>query len=136
MFNGTPYRGFGVSAQSMGIDGVCYNSGKGLHGDALRRCVSAPSYSPQDVYHLPPAELAAKYIAVAGYSGQFSLAVASRILGCNAAEYYAEPIQFCLENELLRANPDDILHITPKGFKHVGAVFSLFYSPVNKTREI
>ncbi len=136
MFNGTPYRGFGVSAQSMGTDGVCYNAGKELHGAALRRCVSAPGYAPQDVYHLPPAELAAKYIAVAGYSGQFSLATASRISGCNAVEYYAEPIRFCLENELLEAIPDDILRITPKGFKHIGAVFSLFYSPLNKSLEI
>lgn len=131
MFNGTAYRGFGVSAQSMGSNGVSYNSGKGMHGDALRRCVSAQSYSPHDIYHLPPAELAAKYIAVAGYSGEFSLSTASRILNCNAAEYYAEAIQFCLDRELLEALPNNILRITPHGFKHIGAVFSLFYSPTN-----
>ena len=136
MFNGTPYRGFGVSAQSMGINGVSYNSGKSMHGEALRRCVAAQNYSPQDIYHLPPAELAAKYIAVAGYSGEFSLSIASRILNSNAAEYYAEAIQFCLDHELLEARPDNILRITREGFKHIGAVFSLFYSPSSKTTQI
>ena len=136
MFNGTPYRGFGVSAQSMGINGVSYNSGKNMRGEALRRCVAAQSYSPQDVYHLPPTELAAKYIAVAGYSGEFSLSTASRILNRNAGEYYAEAIQFCLDHELLEAIPDNILRITHEGFKHIGAVFSLFYSPTSKTTKI
>ena len=107
-----------------------------MRGEALRRCVAAQSYSPQDVYHLPPTELAAKYIAVAGYSGEFSLSTASRILNSNAGEYYAEAIQFCLDHELLEAIPDNILRITHEGFKHIGAVFSLFYSPTSKTTKI
>ncbi len=134
MFHGTPYRGFGVSAQSMGTNGVSYNSGKSLRSEALRCCITAQSYSPQDVYHLPPAELAAKYIAVAGYSGEFSLSTASRFLNCNAAEYYAKAIQFCLDRELLEAIPDNILRVTHEGFQHIGAVFSLFYSPTNTTK--
>lgn len=133
MFYATPYRGFGISAQSMGLNGISYNKGKGLGAGNLRQCVEEPDYSPQDVYLLSPAELAAKYIAVAGYSGQFSLRVASRLLGCDAADYYAEPILFCQEWELLQLVDDDILRITPKGFRHIGAVFSLFYSPPSVT---
>lgn len=129
MFYGTPYRGFGISAQSMGLNGISYNKGKGQKGVALQHCIKAPEYSPQDVYLLPPAELAAKYLAVAGYSGQFSLKVAGRLLGCDAAAYYADSIQFCTEHGLLESLPDGILRITREGFRHIGAVFSLFYSP-------
>ncbi len=124
MLEGTPYRGFGISAQSMSPTGIAYNPGKNEHAlsDYLTRSTFAEDYH----YALPPEELLSKYIAIAAYSGGFSLTHASRILGRDAANYFRSELNFCRSHGLISLD-DDRVQITRKGFLHYGAVFALFY---------
>ena len=124
MFNATAYKGFGLSAQSMSKNGISYNYGKKV--STALECLSMDSFPEEYTYLLPPEELCAKYIAIAAYSGRLSIEVMSTLLGCNAAEYYAEILDFCFKNAYIEYNGDN-LYITSKGFRYYGAVFSLFY---------
>ena len=127
MLNGESYRGFGLSAQSMSREGVSYNRGK--NSSQLSAVLQTDTFEPGDVYRLPPHERCAKYIAIAAYGGGFSLRNASRLLQSDASQYFHTQIDFCLDKGLLTLTDSDNLHITPKGFRHYGAVFSLFYLP-------
>lgn len=124
MLEGAPYRGFGISAQSMNSTGIAYNPGKNEH--ALTSYLSRTSYEEESYYALPPEELLSKYIAIAAYSGGFSLDIASRILGKDASTHFDRELTFCL-NEGLLTRQGDRVQISRKGFLHYGAVFSLFY---------
>lgn len=123
MKEGAPYKGFGISAQSMNRKGVSYNVGKnGLQNTLLNR----RSFEEEFTYRLPDNEIAAKYIAIAAYSGAFSISVLSSLLKQNARQVYCEELDFCFGNDLLQQKGDWI-QITEKGFEHYGAVFSLLY---------
>ncbi|MGC8141144.1 hypothetical protein ACP3W2_27345, partial [Salmonella enterica] len=76
-------------------------------------------------YLLPENEIAAKYIAIAAYSGVFSISVLSSLLKQDASQTYREQLDFCFGKGFLRQKGDRI-QITEKGFEHYGAVFSLF----------
>ena len=124
MLKGTPYRGFGISAQSMSPAGIAYNPGKNEH--RLTSFLDRSTFDEEAHYALPPEELLSKYIAIAAYSGGFSLDIASNILGHDAAEHFSDELAFCLDEGLLTLDNDRV-QITRKGFLHYGAVFSLFY---------
>jgi oxygen-independent coproporphyrinogen-3 oxidase len=124
MIDGASYKGFGLSAQSLSREGVAYNVGK--NSVVLKSLIHKDAYDEEYTYHLPPSELASKYIAIAAYHGSFSLHCLSGLLGVDARIYYDRPLSYCLENGLLSI-VGDIVSCTRKGFKHYGAVFSLFY---------
>lgn len=127
MLQGGCYKGFGLSAQSMSHEGVAYNKGKNLYN--IAPLLASNTFEEGHTYRLPPQELCSKYIAIAGYGGRFSLRHASVLLGRDAQEYFHSQITFCLQENLLSCSKNDTLSITPKGFRHHGAVFSLFYLP-------
>ena len=126
MVNCTPYKGFGISAQSMNTNGISYNIGK--NQSSIIDLIQEETYKEEFTYLLPHNEVASKYLAIAAYSGAFSLITLSRLLHSDANDYYKEQINFCLENHLLSLDKN-ILRITRNGFKYYGAVFSLFYFP-------
>ena len=126
MLEGASYKGFGLSAQSMSCRGVSYNVGKVACPDST--LLARSTFGEQDTYLLPPEELAAKYIAISAYHGSFSLKHLSRMLGCDAVRHYEAPTAFCLQNGLMEPSGDRLC-ITREGFRHYGAVFSLFYAP-------
>jgi oxygen-independent coproporphyrinogen-3 oxidase len=125
MLMGVPYKGFGISAQSMSPNGISYNIGKATN--MTRRALSELSFKEEFTYSLPPKELAAKYIAIAAYNGSFSLPRVSELLGIDAWEYYKEEFEYCIDLGLLNIE-NGRAFITELGFKHYGAVFSLFYA--------
>jgi oxygen-independent coproporphyrinogen-3 oxidase len=125
MLMGVPYKGFGISAQSMSPNGISYNIGKATN--MTRRALSESSFKEEFTYNLPPKELAAKYIAIAAYNGSFSLPRVSELLGIDAWEYYKEEFEYCIDLGLLNIE-NGRAFITELGFKHYGAVFSLFYA--------
>lgn len=127
MIDGVAYKGFGLSAQSMSCEGVSYNVGKS--STILKLLIYRDSYHEEYTYNLPSSELASKYIAIAVYHGSFSLNRLSRLLGRDARTYYNRQLSFCREHGLLSIT-GDIVSCTRTGFKHYGAVFSLFYSNV------
>lgn len=124
MLEAVPYKGFGLSAQSMNRKGISYNHGKNI--TLQKKHVYESSYNEEYTYILPGQELCAKYIAIAAYCGQFSISKLSELLGTDAEIYFKEQLAFC-ESEKLLVRADDNMFITPYGFKYYGAVFSLFY---------
>lgn len=126
MTEAAPYKGFGLSAQSMCREGVSYNRGK--NANALSKLVRSDTYEGGDTYFLPPLEIAAKYIAISAYFGGFSMDRLIEIVGEEARSYYAEALDFCLSHRLITIDGDEV-RITRRGFRDYGAVFSLFYSP-------
>lgn len=128
MLNCTPYKGFGVSAQSMSLNGISYNI---LKSSKALLLPPIEEIKEEDVYLLPAEEIAAKYVCVALYSGRFSLNVLSKILGRDATKIYANELEFLIENNLVSIR-DKICYLTEKGFKFYGAVASLFWSDRHK----
>ena len=125
MLNGAAYKGFGLSAQSMSSVGLSYNIGKVAHANVA--LLSASSYPEEYTYSLPKKEMAAKYMAISAYNGSFSL---DRLLSYGIKkEFLNEILDFCFsQGLLLYENDKKHVIVTPKGFVHYGALFSLFFS--------
>lgn len=126
MKDGISYKGFGISAQSMNRKGLSYNVGKNSFNNTLLNC---DSFEEEFTYQLPKDKIAAKYLAIAAYSGAFSISVLSSLLNKDARQVYGDQLNFCLNKGLLRQK-GDLIQITEKGFEYYGAVFSLFYMPI------
>ena len=130
MYNCIPYKGFGISAQSMSRKGISYNILKSSHD----------SYLPEfgeiiegDTYLLPPDEIAAKYVCISLYSGQFSMKILTDILKSDSYSYYHNEIECLLEHGLAEIE-NDICRLTCRGFMTYGAVASLFWSANHKAQ--
>ncbi len=130
MFEGWQYKGFGISAQSMSRFGVSYNLGKNQSiGKMIDRewiANNSYSYEPQSYYQLPREELLSKFIAISGYSGGFSLTAAKDIFGQDFDMKFIQILDFLIR-ENLAIKDGDRLQLTASGFRHYGAVLSLFY---------
>ena len=124
MLNGAAYKGFGMSAQSMSSEGIAYNVGKLVV--TPQNALNKEGYPEQFTYLLPPDELASKYIAISAYNGSFSIA-RLRDYGIYGGSLN-EILDFCIDEGLLYKGERDRIFITKKGFKHYGALFSLFYA--------
>ncbi|MDD6506283.1 MAG: radical SAM protein [Prevotellaceae bacterium] len=124
MLNGAAYKGFGLSAQSMSSSGIAYNVGK--LAVTPQNELNKESYTELFTYLLPLNELASKYMAISAYNGSFSIA---RLRDYGISERTLnEIVGFCIDEGLLYKGERDRMFITPKGFKHYGALFSLFYA--------
>ena len=124
MLNGAAYNGFGLSAQSMSSLGIAYNVGK--LAVTPQNELNKESYTELFTYLLPLNELASKYMAISAYNGSFSIA---RLRDYGISERTLnEIVGFCIDEGLLYKGERDRMFITPKGFKHYGALFSLFYA--------
>ncbi len=131
MFDGIPYKGFGISAQSMSSTGIAYNSLKGYSGSHLPEM---DAICEKDVYKLPGNELAAKYVAVALYGGRFKLSAITRFLGVDARSHFAAELDYLVSGEYLSVDANGGCHVTRKGFREYGAIAALFWSNAHKRR--
>lgn len=125
MADGWQYKGFGLSAQSMSDTGLSYNLCKGLIN--LDQIAEAQTYESVCYYALPREEIFAKYVAISGYSGGFSLKTSRHIYGNDFDTGFREIIS-ALEKEGLVTIIDDRLQITRKGYRYYGAILSMFYT--------
>lgn len=123
MFDGWQYKGFGISAQSMSASGLSYNVGK---NDNFWNQISRESFEPSEYYALPPRELFAKFIAISGYSGGFSLESSKHFYGNTFDSDFQSTIS-TLESEGLIEIKNDRLQMTRTGYRHYGAILSMFY---------
>ena len=65
-------------------------------------------------------------MAISAYNGSFSIA---RLRDYGISERSLnEILSFCIDEGLLYKGERDWMFITKKGFKHYGALFSLFYA--------
>lgn len=127
MLDGWQYKGFGISAQSMSNNGLSYNIGKNTSG-ILKLIDNVNSFDSGEYYKLPQAELLAKFIAISGYSGGFSIKAANEILGYDFIADYSDILQYLLSSGLMTLERDKV-KFTREGFRHYGAILSLFYPP-------
>ena len=128
MAEGTPYKGFGISAQSMGPRGISYGSLKNTPDTVMPELAEIAESSN---YVLPPEELAAKYVSIAMYHARFRLSALRRILGADPEAVYADELAFLRSRNLIRQE-DDTVFLTPEGFLHYGAAAALFWSQMQK----
>lgn len=128
MLDGWQYKGFGISAQSMSTNGLSYNIGKN-DGSVLKRIGINDSYEPNIYYLLPKQELLAKFIAISGYSGGFSLPIANQIMDGKFVSIYADVLKFLSDKKLITCSGERI-QISKEGFRFYGAILSMFY-PIN-----
>ena len=124
MLNGAAYKGFGMSAQSMSSEGIAYNVGK--LAVTPQNALNKEGYPEKFTYLLPHDELTSKYIAISAYNGSFSIAKL-RDYGISGGTLN-EILDFCIDEGLLYKGERDRMFITKMGFKHYGALFSLFYA--------
>lgn len=132
MFLGRPYKGFGVSAQSMSGKGISYNI---LKSDNSRYMPDFDEISEEYSYLLPKDEIAAKYICISLYSGRFSLSVLEKILCSDPMSFYHNEFGFLLEHRYVEIS-NGICTLTKEGFKLYGAVAALFWSPYHREQYI
>ena len=132
MFLGRPYKGFGVSAQSMSGKGIAYNM---LKSDNSQYMPGFDEISEEYSYLLPKEELAAKYICISLYSGRFNLSVLERILSCDPLSYYHNEFRFLTEHQYVEIS-NGICTLTKEGFRLYGAVAALFWSAYHREQYI
>lgn len=113
MLYGKPYKGFGISAQSLSRKGLSYGMLKNAKSVDFRQI---EYLSEGDNYLLPPEELAAKYVSVALYGGSFFLPVLSSILGINADSYYHAELDYLKHHEYIEIIDDHVI-LTETGFR-------------------
>lgn len=129
MFDGKPYKGFGVSAQSMSRHGISYNNFKSERSQYMP---TLEHLCEEDNYSLPAEEIAAKYICIALYSGRFDLNVVSEMLGQDAEKKFEKEIRFLFARKLITIQ-NHVCLLTPGGFRLYGAVGALFWSEKHKS---
>lgn len=128
MLNATPYKGFGIGAQSMSSQGISYNIGKNSNNlNALLDIHKIRTYEKGDTYLLPKEELLSKYIAISGYCNELHISVMDRLLKTSSIEYFKYELDFLIQKGYILIE-GDIIRITRKGFKYYGAILSLLYS--------
>lgn len=125
MLDGWQYKGFGISAQSMSKYGLSYNTGKNA-ANLLKLIENADSFDSIEHYNLPSVELLAKFIAISGYSGGFSINAANELLVDDFCAVYSDILRYLSSSELITIDNDRI-QFTYKGFRNYAAILSLFY---------
>lgn len=138
MLDGSDYKGFGISAQSMSDGNVEYNAGKNA-SDILSLIPSGKI--PQDAtfeatehYELPIGEKFAKFVCVSLYSGGFNWRIAKERFYPDFFERFGNVIDFLIARKDLSeegwiAISNDRIYATENGFWNYGPLFSLFYKP-------
>ncbi len=124
----TPYKGFGIAAQSMSLRGLSYGV---LKGTGLRHMPPLEQLGESVTYLLPREETAAKYICIAMYNGSFLLSTLERILGESPLHYYQDAFDYIFSHGLMQRE-GDLVHVTEIGYRFYGAISALFWSPTQQ----
>lgn len=125
MYDGWQYKGFGISAQSMSKSGLAYNVGK---NSPLLEPISreSGSFEAEGFYCLPKQEILAKFIAISGYSGGFSINSAIDIYGNSFMTDFQPVISYLLSKDYITFS-DSRINFTRLGMKYYGPILSLFF---------
>lgn len=130
MEDNIPYKGFGISAQSMSSSGISYGSLKNTNEILLP---DIKEIYEEFNYILPKDELIAKYVSIAMYNGCFSLDTISNILGVNSEKYFGRELEFLFKNKYTYLD-NNIIYLTVEGYRYYGAICSLFWSDEQKNK--
>lgn len=125
-----PYKGFGVSAQSMSMKGLSYNS---LKGSSFSHLPKLERIEESYIYALPREEVVGKYVCVSLYNGGFDLDVVSRILGAEADAYYHEELYYLTDKRFIRIDNRRV-NLTLEGFEYYAVVAAFFWSKSHRKK--
>jgi oxygen-independent coproporphyrinogen-3 oxidase len=125
-----PYKGFGVSAQSMSMKGLSYNS---LKGSSIPHLPKLERIEESYIYELPREEVVGKYVCVSLYNGGFDLDVVSRILGAESDTCYQEELCYLTDRQLITIE-DRRVNLTPEGFEYYAVVAAFFWSKSHRKK--
>ncbi len=129
---GTPYLGLGLGAQSLTHHTLAYNRGAASKTiEPYDKFVRAGRIPVQDMYELPRAVSAAKFISVSFYFGEINRRYFVEKFGVSLEAFFPQEMAFVLENGLM-AYHGESLSLTAKGVKNYNGVIALFYAPVVK----
>lgn len=128
MDQGIPYKGFGISAQSMGKHGISYGSMKNTEEKSIPEL---KEISTSSNYILPSEEMAAKYVSIGMYNSAFRMSILSEFLKQDASLYFEEEFRFLEQRKYIKKN-GDYIELTEEGFRYYGAITTLFWSDDQK----
>lgn len=129
---GTPYLGLGLGAQSLTHHTLAYNRGAASKTiEPYEQFVRAGRIPVQDMYELPRAVSAAKFISVSFYFGEINRHYFAEKFGISLEEFFPAEVAFVLENGLM-AYHGERLSLTAKGVENYNGVIALFYAPAVK----
>ncbi len=129
---GTPYLGLGLGAQSLTHHTLAYNRGAASKTiEPYERFVRAGQIPVQDMYALPRAVSAAKFISVSFYFGAINRRYFAEKFGVSLEAFFPQEVSFVLENGLMAYHGEN-LGLTEKGVKNYNGVIALFYAPAVK----
>ncbi len=118
MLHFKPYKGIGISAQSMSDIGLSYNKGKGI------KHFSEAANAEEYYYRLPLHETLAKYISIGLYNGSINIGELESRFSIDISKQ----LNFLVQRGLALKQADDFLYLTEEGFKHYGAIGALIYT--------
>ena len=130
MKQGIPYKGLGISAQSMSMKGLSYNS---LKGSVTPYLPEIERIDESCVYVLPKEEIVGKYVCVSLYNGCFNLEVVSRILGSDVESYYQEELKYLIDKQFIKID-NKIVNLTREGFEYYAVVAAFFWSKTHRMK--
>lgn len=130
MRKGIPYKGFGISAQSMSMKGLSYNSLKGI---SARHIPEIERIEESYVYALPKEEIVGKYVSVSLYNGCFDLGIVSRILGTTAETYYHDELCYLIDKQFISID-NGMVYLTIEGFEYYSVIAAFFWSKFHRMK--
>ena len=86
----------------------------------------ARSFEAESFYDLPKQEILAKFIAISGYSGGFSIDSAIDIYGKSFIIDFQPVISYLLSKDYITFS-DSQINFTRLGMKNYGPILSLFF---------
>lgn len=125
-----PYKGFGISAQSMSFKGLSYGIFKNTDKTTMPDLEEITNGSN---YILPKEEILAKYVCIAMYHGNLNLNTMEKILSENPLTVYKAVFDYLFLHDFIKQS-DEIVYLTEKGFRYYGAIAALFWSEEQKER--
>jgi oxygen-independent coproporphyrinogen-3 oxidase len=137
VIEGTPYLGLGLGAQSLSHVTLSYNAGAaGKNLTLYQQKLEASRLPLQDLYHLSREAAMGKFISVAFYFGEVSLAAFQRKFGATLAETFPQEVAFVLQRGLMEYTAAPLhtaaLRLTLEGARQYNGVIALFYAPAVK----
>lgn len=132
VIDGVSYIGFGLGAQSFGIDYLAYNEGAASKLlDKYKQKLDNNQIPIQDLYALEKEETIAKMVSVAFYFGFIDFLSFQRRFNVSFTEHFKEEIDFVI-NEGLMEIKDNRIWLTNRGADYINGIIPLFYSQRSK----
>ncbi|MCQ2522686.1 MAG: NUDIX domain-containing protein [Lachnospiraceae bacterium] len=132
VIDGVPYVGFGLGAQSFGMNYLAYNDGAATKKmDRYKEKIQNGAFPLQDIYALPEEETIAKMVSVAFYFGFVDLVSFAKRFGKDFTEIFKDEVEFVLAGGLMEQKGDRLM-LTKRGADYINGIIPLFYSKRSK----